>query len=39
LLLKTLADKLHAEGLTVSVAVCADPDIAEESYDFAKVAQ
>jgi hypothetical protein len=39
LLLETLSDKLHAEGLMLTVAVCADPDIAEKAYDFRKVAQ
>lgn len=39
LLLKTLSEKLHAEGLTLTVAVCADPVMAEESYDFEEVAR
>nr|AHB39935.1 chitinase 2 [Coptotermes formosanus] len=39
LLLETLSDKLHAEGLILTVAVCADSDIAKEAYDFKKVAQ
>jgi hypothetical protein len=39
LLLETLSDKLHAEGLLLTVAVSADPDIDEEAYDFQKVAQ
>jgi hypothetical protein len=39
LLLEVLSDKLHAEGLLLTVAVCADPDIAKESYDFQKVGQ
>lgn len=39
LLLKVLSDKLHAEGLLLTVAVCADHDIANEAYDFQKVGQ
>jgi hypothetical protein len=39
LLLETLADKLHAAGLLLTIAVCADPDIAKEGYDFDKVAR
>jgi hypothetical protein len=39
LLLETLANKLHAAGLMVTVAVCADPTIAEVGYEFEKVGQ
>lgn len=39
MLLEVLSDKLHAEGLLLTVAVCADPDIAKEGYDFQKVGQ
>jgi len=39
LLLETLSNKLHVDGLIVTVAVGADPTIAEEGYEFQKVAQ
>jgi hypothetical protein len=39
LLLETLANKLHAEGLLLTVAVSADPTIAEEGYEFKKVGE
>jgi len=39
LLLETLANKLHAAGLLVTAAVCADPTIAEVGYEFQKVGQ
>jgi len=39
LLLETLANKLHAEGLMVTAAVAADPSIAAAGYEFQKVGQ
>jgi hypothetical protein len=39
LLLETLSNKLHAEGLMLTAGVSGVPDIAEEAYDFQKVAQ
>jgi len=39
LLLETLSNKLHAEGLLVTAAVAADPTFAEEGYEFEKVGQ
>jgi chitinase len=39
LLLETLANKLHAEGLMVTAGVAADPTIASEGYDFQKVGE
>jgi len=39
LLLETLANKLHAEGLMVTAAVGANPSIAAEGYDFQRVGQ
>lgn len=39
LLLETLANKLHAEGLMVTAGVAADPTIALEGYDFQKVGE
>jgi hypothetical protein len=39
LLLETLSNKLHAEGLMVTAAVGADPTIAEGAYEFQKIAQ
>jgi hypothetical protein len=39
LLLETLANKLHAEGLILSAAVDADPTIDEQAYEFQKVGQ
>jgi hypothetical protein len=39
LLLETLANKLHAEGLMVTVTVAADPNIAAEAYEFENVSK
>lgn len=39
LLLETLANKLHAEGLILTVAVAASPNVAEQSYNFEKVGE
>ncbi|PSN37019.1 Acidic mammalian chitinase [Blattella germanica] len=39
LLLQTLSEKLHDKGLTLSVAVAADPTIATEGYDIPKVGE